>query len=349
MMKRYAKPLMMVVFLLMLGIVLIFAKRQERDSVLGCPVINEDEAIGLVDGKQSMETPSDLLYYQEQRLPFLKDYNAFLIPTESSVWNIAGALGCMDYGQIYLVPTDAQALADIAKADFPVFSVYVVNDASYYEVFIGYASAAILTFQTEAFENENAYGSMNLYTPVDREIGMYSFKTSDAKLSYEITDGLTQRTERNYRLELTKGGMPNKLNLADLRKDDDWELDSLFGSADQILQFFAEWNDYCARLGEERFALHYRVVDFYLDGRHMGNYLLRVPMDGKQLTFVAGSFLMEAEPREALYMQEIEDLRNQTVKDSSLYLEYYFWEEEKDDLAIVYAIPRRFTKIGRLQ
>lgn len=185
-MRRHRKALAIVLFLLALGSSVAFFREAENNHFLGCPLVSREEMEVFINEKQPMEIPEDLLSYQGQPIPFRKDSNLFLIPAEIPQ---EGKLGCMGYGQIYLIAADSQ--------DFSSFPVYVVNGSSYFETAVEFTSAAIMEFQTDAFERENAYGTMKLYTPVDDEIDTYSFKSSEAKLSYEVENGLTPKRERN--------------------------------------------------------------------------------------------------------------------------------------------------------
>lgn len=337
-MKAYRKPCLMGVFLLLLGILLFISQKLEQKVALGCLLIDWEDAELLLEGKQLMETPEDLLLYQGQPLPFQKESNVFFIPTDAAGNGSGGSLECSDYGQIFLVSAYDQ--------ESMVFFVYVVNDNAYYETTAQFTHGIIMSFYTEAFENENAYGKMNLYTPVDKEINTYSYKSSEAKLSYETVNGLTLESERNYTLKLLKNGRQNKMNLAGLRKDDDWELDFLSENMEEILQFYEEWNQFCINSGEERFLLYYEIVDFYLDGQFAGNYLLRVPMDEKQLSNAGGNFI-DIKVKNAAYYEECENLRNRIITNPALDLEYYYWREKKDNHIVYYAIPRRFVKTGQ--
>lgn len=346
-MKQHIKPFFMTVFLAALGIFMLLFQKYERDSLLSYPILNQSEISALIAGKQPAATPHDLLYYQDQPLLFIQDLNTFFIPVNSSE-NFTSALRCTGNGDIYFIPNNNESPENPAGSGSYSFHVYVIDDSSYFETTVSFIPTAILTFRTESFEHENAYGHMDFYMPDDQEIGMYSYKSSEAKLSYETVNGLLPQAERNYTLKMTKNGEQNKLNLANLRKDDDWELDSLLGCPDQILEFYKGWNDFCSSAGQEQFMVHYQTIDFYLDEQYMGVYLLRIPLDMKQLTSVEGSFITEEtylmNPFDAYETDTLHDLLESTITDSSLCLEYYFWMDEKNEAAILHAIPRRFTK-----
>lgn len=337
-MKPYSKPFFMFIFLLMLGSVLVISHYQERNTLLGNPIISHQKLDSVLSGKQGAATPSDLLLYQNQSLPYRQDTNTFLLPVLNPN-KASGSLTTNNYGKIYL----------FANEDSSGFTTYVINDTQYYEAHVIFTSAIILTFQTEAFENETAYGVMNLYTPNDSEIGTYSFKNSDAKLSYKIDEQLIPSYERNYELKLTQEAegkdIQHKMSLANLRKDDDWDLDPLLGFSDQILQFYNLWNTYCVTSGQERFAISFETVEFYLDEQYMGAYLLRVPIDDKQLNNADGFWLTEADSDAALYHQEIQSFLDSTVSGSPLYLECYYRQEKSENSSVIYVLPRRFKKI----
>lgn len=346
-MKQYTKPFFITVFFVAISILMLLFRKYERDSILTYPVINLSEAAALTSGKQLITTPCNLLYYQEQPLPFIRDSNIFLIPTNTSEYFI-NTISCTESGDIYFVPKESEELENITDTESSDFFVYIINDSSYFETFVSFIPSAILTFQTNAFENENAYGSMNFYMPDDDEVGMYSFKSSEAKLSYETISGLLPQADRNYTLKLTKMGEQNKLNLANLRKDDDWELDSLFNCPNQILQFYEEWNDFCINTGQEQFMVHYQIIDFYLDEQYMGKYLLRIPLDMKQLGHTEGAFITEeaafTNAPDNFEMNVLDNLLDNTIIDPSIHLEYYFWMDKKNNNPTIHVIPRRFIK-----
>lgn len=346
-MKQYTKPFFITVFLIAMSIFMLIFRKYEQESILSYPVINREEADALIAGKQLIPTYADLLYYQEQPLPFMDDLNTFLIPTDASSY-ITNAISCAENGDIYLIPKETGVSEAAASGELAAFSVYIANDSSYYETSVLFIPSAVLTFQTENFESENAYGHMYFYMPADDEIGMYSFKSSEAKLSYEITDARLPQIYRNYTLKLTKMGVQNKMNLANLRKDDDWELDSLLDFPDQILQFYEDWNDFCINMGKSQYIVHYQPIEFYLDGQYMGKYLLRVPLDAKQLNYAEGAFFTEeTAPANTFDDSEIDVLQNlfdNMIADASIHLECYFWMEEKNNIQVTHVIPRRFIK-----
>lgn len=336
-MKQYMKPFFILTFLLMLGTVLVISHYRENNTLLGVSVMNYEELTPVISGKKVTDTPSDLLLYQSQPLPYWQDTNTFLLPVLHSD-EAFGSLTTSNYGKIYLFPDNESS----------GFTAYVVNDREYYETSVIFTSSIVLTFQTEAFENETAYGIMNLYTPLDSELGTYSFKKSDAKLSYELSDQLLPSFERNYELKLTQNSngisTPHKMNLADLRKDDDWELDPLMEFSDQILEFYSLWNEFCKASGQERFTVSFETVDFYLDGQYMGPYLLRVPLDDKQLDYVDGLWVTETDLDTILYSSEIQGFLEDALSVSPLYLEYYYRVEISENVPVVYALPRKLKK-----
>lgn len=346
-MKQYTKPFFITVFFVAISIFMLLFRKYEHDSILTYPVVNPTEVAALTSGKQLITTPCNLLYYQEQPLPFIRDSNIFLIPTNTSEYFI-NTISCTENGDIYFVPKEPEQSENTIDTESSDFFVYIINDASYFETSVSFVPSAILFFQTNAFENENAYGYMNFYMPDDGEIGMYSFKSSEAKLSYETTYGLLPQADRNYTLTLTKMGEQNNLNLANLRKDDDWELDSLFNCPDQIFQFYEEWNNFCSNIGQEQFMVHYQTIDFYLDEQYMGSYLLRIPLDIKQLDHAEGAFITEEtafmNAPDNFEMNVLHNLLANTIIDPSIRLEYYFWMDTKNNNPTIHVIPRRFTK-----
>ncbi|MDE7018573.1 MAG: hypothetical protein K2P65_13585 [Lachnospiraceae bacterium] len=349
-MKWFRKPLMIFAFAIALSIVFIFYKRQEHNNVFGCPVVNQDKVERLIAGKQRVETPSNLLLYQYQELPFQKENNTFLVPGVGTLEMFKGNISSRNGAKVYLKQMSGQGAEGTAGENFPNYAVYVLHEDLYYETCIQVTPSIILAFYTDTFEKEHAYGKMVLYTPKDHEIGTYSVKSSEAKLSYDVNqEGISTKENRNYTLELYKDGMQHKMNLAGLRKDDDWELDALPENEEQILLFFQRWNEFCATEGEKRFTVNYQVIEFYMDDQHMGNYLLRVPLDEKQIDIHGGYFLLEEALEESLYSARISALLSGTITDPTLHLEYLFWQEKQDGDSVVYALPRRFQKIEQPQ
>ncbi|MCM1124805.1 MAG: hypothetical protein NC416_19695 [Eubacterium sp.] len=333
-MKRDVRPFFMTAFLAALSVFMLVFQSEEHDSGV---VIDRTEADTLTAGKQLLSVSEDLLYYQGQQIPYIRDANTFLIPADVSA-DLADRISSSGNAEVYFVPKETPS----------DFWVYIVEESAYYETSVSFIPSAVLTFRTEAFESENAYGNMDFYMPDDDEIGMYSFKSSEAKLSYEKSDAGLPRTYRNYVLKLTKKGEQNKLNLANLRKDDDWELDSLFDCSDQILQFYEGWNALCTDMGKERFMIRYQMIEFYIDEQYMGRYLLRVPLDEKQLNHAEGVFLTEetapADTFDDAETDAWQNLLDHTIEDSSLRLECYFWMEETQDGTTTHVLPRRFIK-----
>ena len=336
-MKHYMKPFCMLIFLLILGAVLAVSHYEENNTMLESPIVSRQELDSILSGKQMAVTPTDLLLYQSQPLPYRQDSNTYLLPVLNSD-KASGSLDACNYGKIYLLPDDNSN-----------FTAYVVNDTEYYETYLILTSSVIMTFRTESFENKTSYGVMNLYTPQDSEIGTYSFKSSDAKLSYETYDQLLFSPERNYELKIMQKvdgkDIQHNMNLAGLRNDDDWELDPLMGYSDEILQFYELWNAYCMDSGLERFTVSYQTVEFYLDEQYMGPYLLRVPIDDKQLNYTDGLWMTEADASDALYSQEIQSFLDRTIYGLPLRLECYYRQEESEISSVIYAFPRRFRKI----
>ncbi len=339
-MKRHVKLFFLFSFTIALCIIFIFSRSQQHNSIFGCPVITEKEAASMLDGKSLIDATSDLLCFQEQLIPYRSDLNTFLIPV-TALGTVAGNISYIGEGTIYFILEGNWESERVYNGEIPL-SVYIIDHASYIKTSVTLTTSTILDFQTSEFENSNAYGEMKLYTPVDQEINMYSYKHSEAKLSYEEVEGMCSPQERNYRLKLFKNGVKNKMNLAGLQKDDDWELDPLMGYSPQILQFYEEWNNFCIDRNEERFIVRYQVVELYIDGRFMGDYLLRVPLDNKQQN-LQGAWITEANNRSAIYSAQIQEMYNKAFPDSALRMEYYFWQEEND--GALYAIPRRFSRI----
>lgn len=348
-MKWSKKPFIMVALTMVLTAAFFIYRKQEHNSVFGCPVVNQEKVDKLIAGKQRIETPGNLLLYQYQELPFRKEDNTFLVPGMGTFDKFGGNLSSRGGEKIYLKKADALETEGSEDAGSSSYAVYIMHDAVYYETFIRITPSTVLTFYTDTFESENAYGELTLYMPEDEEIGTYSVKSSEATLSYEVKDGLSTVENRNYTFELSKNGLQHKMSLAGLRKDDDWELDALPENAEQILLFFQKWNAFCASSGEERFMVSYQVVEFYMDEQYMGRCLLRVPLDEKQIERRGGYFLPEAPPEESVYSKEISQLLSETVTDVSLRLEYLFWQEKHDGKNIVYAMPRRFQKVEQPQ
>ena len=341
-MKQHIKFFLFCSLILILGIVFGVSQRQESNSIMGCSVITEKEVVALISGKSLIDTPSDLLCLQEQALPYRSDLNTFLVPV--TAWREeAGNITCGDYEHIYFVLEENQELDEVWRDKTPL-SAYIIDDSFYIKTFVIFTSSIILTFQTNEFENGNAYGEVKLYTPDDDEINMYSYKHSEAKLSYEDSDGLLPSQERNYTLKLFKNGAENKMRLAGLRKDDDWELNPLLGCSASILQFYDEWNAFCLAEGDKRFTMQYQIVELYLDGQFMGEYLLQVPIDNKQLQDFQGIWLDETDINSAIYGSKIQELFHNVITDTSLYLDCSFWQE-KSDGDTLYAIPKKIFRI----
>lgn len=342
-MKHHTKPFFLVFFFLALVLTVLLSDGQERNSMFGNPVISIDELEELIAEKEMTEVPVDLFSYEEQALPYIADTNTFLLPIEKPTERV-GILKAGNYGSVYVLACEERN--DLNES----YPIYVINETSCIASNIAITNTAVMTFETEEFENENAYGTLQLFMPKDNEIGTYSYKTSSAKLSYDISNGIVTSKERNYSLKLVteyKDGatVPNKLNLAGLRKDDDWELDSLHGCANEILDFYWQWNQFCISSGQERFQILYQNVDFYLDGVYAGPYLLRVPIDDKQLNGVEGNWILNSDISTTIYGDQINKLLNEAITESTLSLECYFREEKKEEDYVIYAIPRRFKRI----
>ena len=345
-MKKHIKALFLILFSFSLALIMFTFYVQEKNSLLNCSIISQTTLEHFLEGKAAATVPSNLLNYEAQSLPYRRDINSFLIPYNTSNF-LDGTLSCSNLGDIYFPESEALSiyLSEGISALQASIPIYVINSSTYYETNIYFSNSTILTFDTNAFEHENAYGKVSLYTPNDSEIGTYSSKSSEAKLSYDALNKFSLKEDRNYSLKLLKEGEKNDLKLANLRKDDDWELDSLLGASEDILQFYSSWNNFCSAIGEERFSIHYQIVDFYLDDCYVGPYLLRVPIDDKQLKDSDGIWLNDINYEDTIYGEQIRTFLNNNIFDSSIYLEYYFREEEHDNQLITYAVPRRFTRI----
>lgn len=330
--------------LFLLAIILTAAGNTENNNVLGCRVVTPDKINKLIGTKQPAAIPDDLLLYQNQNLPYIEESNTFFIPHHAMSEEWQGVLSSEGYGTVLIEKNDSLSSINTAVAESLQFHVYIINDSSYFETFVAFTASTILTFQTESFEHGNAYGTMNCYNPYDTEINKYSFKTSDAKLSYEIQDSITPIADRCYELKLRKNNQPNKMSLCGLRKDDDWELVSQLDNPEQIQRFYENWNTFCENENEAGYTIYFSEVDFYLDGQFQGKYLLKVPMDEKQLgTSVNTIFSEKLRWKNASYGKEISNILKETFDDSSLLLECYMLKES--DGSSPTAIPKSFYRI----
>ena len=326
---KSAKSIYLMVFSFMLIIVCFFSVYQESNNFLGCKIVSSARIEQLISHKSSKAVSSDLLMYGAQALPYQEDSNIFIIPyTEDTP--LQSSLSS-NYGKIYLSP--------LAEDNY---AIYVINSDTYFEAKLTVSGSAIMLFNSTTFENHRFYGTMHLYMPNDSEIDGYSCKTSDAVLSYDPSLGLTTTTDRSYSLKLRKNGDKNKLKLANLRKDDDWELDSLLECDNQIFSFLQNWNAFCHNINKTEFLIYYQPVEFILNGNYMGTFLLRVPMDDKQLENFSGTFLSNADESSALFYSDINSLYQNSISDTSLQLSYYLWETTDGSL---YCIPNRFYRI----
>ncbi|MCM1135929.1 MAG: hypothetical protein NC400_10185 [Clostridium sp.] len=339
-MKRHVKLFSLLSFVVILCVIFAISKNQEHNRIFGCPVITEDQAVSMLAEKNPIDAAPELLYFQEQLIPYRSDLNTFLLPV-ADFGTAAGNISCAGGRTIYFVLEENWELDKVCNDASPL-SVYIIDNTSYIETSITLTTSTILTFQTSEFENSNAYGEMKLYTPADKEINMYSYKHSEAKLSYEELEGMLPPQERNYKLKLFKNGIKNKMNLAGLSKDDDWELDSLLNYTPQILQFYEEWNNFCIDKNEERFIVQFQIIELYIDGQFMGDYLLRVPFDNKRQN-IQGTWLTDANKESAIYSSQIQEIYNEIIPDSILHMEYYFLQEKNNDA--LYAIPRKFSRL----
>ena len=342
-MKQHIKFFLLFLYLIALFIILGIFGRHERNCIMGYPIISEDEISFITAGKNVINAQPNDIYFQEQPIPYVSDLNTFLIPV-ATLGTFTGNISCVK-GQIYFVLEENQDWNEIYEGKDSI-SLYIINNSFYIKTYVAFTSFTVLTFQTDAFENGNAYGEMKLYTPLDGEINMYSYKYSEAKISYDEAKSMLSPKERNYELKLFKNGVENKINLAGLRKDDDWELDSLVNYPSEILQFYEEWNSFCTERNEKRFKIQYQIVKLYMDEQFMGDYLLRVPIDNKQLKDFQGTWITNADMESAIYSQQIQELFNTIIRNADIGLECYFWQENEDSL---YAIPRRFSKATKAE
>lgn len=329
------KPLFIGIFLILLLVTLLYSFMQERNSRYGAPVVRGQDLDRLIQDKVLTATPKDLISFQGQALPFIQADNVFLLPTMKADPK-TGVLDAGQYGQLYL--------CEDSREEEAAETIYVMGEDWYYQTKIIGNPLPVLLFETEEFENRNAYGKMQLFDPSDTEINAYSFKTSDAKLSFTAEEEILSSKERNYSLDLykEKDGVyeQKKIKLAGMRKDDDWCLDCVFDNLEEAVAFLEKWNEMCLQKNAEKLMMQYRIVDFYLDNQYLGMYILREPKDDKALELKDSIWLQEADPNDTVFGEEIREIFGSTITDESLTPRYSFLQQGE----AIYAFPDGLTK-----
>ena len=134
------------------------------------------------------------------------------------------------------------------------------------------------TLGTPDIGDEDSLAAIQLYSPDD---------TIGSKTYIHLRGSTSKILEKqSFKLNLINdNGKNNKLSLLNMRSDDDWILNSLYGDFEKVRNILSAqlWKDCCSEhnLSGAQNSFEYRFVELFIDNSYYGLYLLGYKPDKK--------------------------------------------------------------------
>ena len=290
-----SKVRLIIIILLFFVICILFWFINSENHMASIEIISKDKAENIIADKKNVNLKLNLLY-NDNEVPYAE--KGYLLSITSNSKKLNGSLSIKnDEFNIYIIKNDIDLNDIIENNDYLELLIFTKNEYDIKKLFITSLSVMNISFnETDEVVDITLYDNMKFKKSELVDISSLNgyFKQRGA------TSGISDK--KSYRLELTE----NK-SLLNMRRDDDWILNSLFLDETYMREKVAYeiWNDI------SEINNHYgEYVELIINNEYKGLYLLQERVDHK--TFEVNS--------EENFLYSIRDFKNdrQVTEDSEV-------------------------------
>ena len=291
-MKRKATIFALLLSLVLLTAVVYGSSRAESSVLMGCEIITAQQAQRLMEGKELVQC-SKLLFCGSE-IQYSAELEGFLITQDLE----------FAFGSGVLAPLSGELFA-VEGPQENVLQMLWVDDTAYSLIDIIATNLPVMYLSTDepydVYENwpDNCASAENVGLPVDNETEHYASwslqdmaggmpRIKSGLLSFHLRGATTLLyPKKSMRLHLlNESGSAAKVQLLDMRTDNDWILNAMYTDSLKVREQLAMevWNNMAAANG----TLHdsgssLRPIELIINGQYCGIYGLQEPLDAKQV------------------------------------------------------------------
>ncbi|MCM1090907.1 MAG: CotH kinase family protein [Butyrivibrio sp.] len=271
-------------------------------KVMGIPVV---ESLDLLQGKQELVPDANPgVCFEGTMLPYDKGSNTLYLSQDFQTPDWVGKLSVTGR-EVFLCTLQDEAWQNKADAirDSHVFTIWVVEEQSYYTMSMVISGMPVMAFDTERFEEQDRgtyeedpdkyyfdsetlyYGSLQLFNP---SVGVDTYEIVETAVRYHFRGASSAKLEKEgYALCLQDSKGENlDLSLLGMRSDNSWKLNAMSKDPNRIRDKTASqlWEQFAlvnTEVNESGPRMEY--LELVVDNEYKGLYVLMEPVDKKKL------------------------------------------------------------------
>lgn len=260
------KKCILIFSFILLVLILIIKIYRINNKIFSISIKKQEEINEII--KNRKETKENInLYYNNEIIPYIKNNNYYLINQKRST-NYNGIINCDNKYKIVITKPTKSKMKIIRENDY--LNLIVYNKKNYKKIKLKMTYLPVV----EIKESIN-YGSDK------KAVMQINYKNSNKyNIKYHIRGGSSQSSEKkSYKFSLLgKNDSKKSVSLIDMRKDDDWILNSIYYDKSYIREklCYDIWNNVSSI-----YQHNLEYVELIIDGEYQGLYYLQEPVDSK--------------------------------------------------------------------